>query len=166
MHMQSHEPERNHFADVSPLIRAALTDPGSYQARKLLLQGQEQVKARSKYASRHKQKSAHSAGGAGPQSQLSALPRLPPNAPAPMQAAAAAAAAAAADVGGPPPGTLESFTVGSLWLLPQTRLTKAQQQSLYLEAAAAALYGKHPVLGKIGEPAEHTTRDSWVPRQY
>ncbi len=37
--MQAHGPERVHMSDVSPLVRAAMQQPASHQARKLLLDG-------------------------------------------------------------------------------------------------------------------------------
>jgi hypothetical protein len=33
---KSHEPERTHFADISPLLRAALPEPSSSAARRML----------------------------------------------------------------------------------------------------------------------------------
>lgn len=58
---QSHEPERLHFADVSPLLRAAMADAGSAGARRLLTQGAHDKWAREKAVQRGK---AGAKGGA------------------------------------------------------------------------------------------------------
>jgi len=39
MRAQGHGPERVHLSDVSPLMRAAMQQPASHQARKLLMDG-------------------------------------------------------------------------------------------------------------------------------
>ncbi|KAJ9525495.1 hypothetical protein QJQ45_003261 [Haematococcus lacustris] len=43
---KSHENERSHFSDVSPTLRAALPEPASAEARRLLLAGQHAEAAR------------------------------------------------------------------------------------------------------------------------
>ncbi len=48
---KSHEPERLHFADVSPLMRAAMTDPASAGARRLMHQGAQHKRARERRGS-------------------------------------------------------------------------------------------------------------------
>ncbi|KAJ9526108.1 hypothetical protein QJQ45_009564 [Haematococcus lacustris] len=44
--VKSHENERSHFSDVSPTLRAALPEPASAEARRLLLAGQHAEAAR------------------------------------------------------------------------------------------------------------------------
>ena len=44
---KSHEPERNHFADISPLLRAALPEPSSAAARRMLATARKAIAGKS-----------------------------------------------------------------------------------------------------------------------
>lgn len=50
--LQSHEPERLHFSDVSPLLRASMVDPGSSEARRMLVRGAHDKLTRDRFTKR------------------------------------------------------------------------------------------------------------------
>lgn len=155
---QSHEPKRRHFCDVSPLVRSAMQDAASPEARRLLLQGRrnandraaQQARAASARKGLHAQQAQQQPGGA-----RAPVPQRPPPRPA--------AAAQAGGRKGEPDPLARSAAQGPL----RTKLTKVQQEALYKDAHDLVLCSApDPMLASLGEPAEPTTRDSWVPRQY
>ncbi|GAX77458.1 hypothetical protein CEUSTIGMA_g4902.t1 [Chlamydomonas eustigma] len=89
---KSHEAERSHFSDISPLLRAALPEPSSAAARRMLVTYGSKSKGASKV---------------------------------------------------------------------KAELTEAQREALYQDARKLAASHKSN-LRKIGEPVQHTTRDSWI----
>jgi hypothetical protein len=95
---KAHGAEHAHFADTSPLLRAALSEPASSGARKMF---------------------AKSAAGAGP---MTGGARPPPY---------------------------------------RTRLTKPQQAALYAEVNAI-MSTPDTCHVRVSEPAQPTTRDSWI----
>ena len=94
---KSHEPERTHFSDISPLLRAALPEPSSAAARRMLAAARKAI------------------AGKGSRAAV------------------------------------------------RTELTVTQRDQLYQDARRMS-HTKDTQHAKLGEPVQHTSRDSWIPK--